>query len=156
MDSGNPRVKTFGKQSAKTLSERFGNVLQKLKSLTINRQDKSTSISAQLDSLIPASMISNLTQEMFVLAVSDNFDKRIEQKISHAEVVEYNKKVSTEAKDYEKLPMIADFIDEDGNDTMQADIEINYSQIKNEVKQIVVNELKRIGEGENLKYLIKK
>jgi hypothetical protein len=55
--------------------------------MTINRQDKSTSISTQLDSLIPASKISNLTQGMFVGSVSDNFDERIEQKIFHAEIV---------------------------------------------------------------------
>ena len=34
-------------KSAKTLSERFGKVLQKRQSMTINRQDKSTSISTQ-------------------------------------------------------------------------------------------------------------
>ena len=44
---------------------------------TLNRNDKSTSISTQLDSLIPASKISTLTQGMFVGSVSDNFDERI-------------------------------------------------------------------------------
>lgn len=39
--------------TAKTLSERFGKVLQQRQSMTINRQDKSTSISTQMDSLIP-------------------------------------------------------------------------------------------------------
>ena len=74
-------------ETAKTLSERFGKVLQQRQSMTINRNDKSTSISTQMDSLIPASKISNLTQGMFVGAVSDNFDERIEQKIFHAEVL---------------------------------------------------------------------
>lgn len=74
-------------ETAKNLSERFGKVLQKRQSMTINRNDKSTSISTQMDSLIPASKISNLTQGMFVGAVSDNFDERIEQKIFHAEIV---------------------------------------------------------------------
>ena len=74
-------------ETAKNLSERFGKVLQKRQSLTINRNDKSTSISTQLDSLIPASKISTLTQGMFVGAVADNFDERIEQKIFHAEIV---------------------------------------------------------------------
>ena len=50
--------------------------------------DKSTSISTRTDSLIPASKISNLTQGMFVGAVSDNFDERIDQKIFHAEIGE--------------------------------------------------------------------
>lgn len=51
-------------ETAKTLSERFGKVLQQRQSMTINRNDKSTSISTQMDSLIPASKISNLTQGM--------------------------------------------------------------------------------------------
>jgi hypothetical protein len=142
-------------KTAKSLSERFGKVLQKRQSLTINRQDKSTSISTQLDSLIPASKISNLTQGMFVGAVSDNFDERIEQKIFHAEIVVDTAQVSTETKAFKPLPLIADFTDDDGNDAMQADIEWNYNQIKADVKQIDADELKRISEDENLKHLIK-
>ena len=49
--------------------------------MTINRNDKSTSISTQMDSLIPASKISNLTQGMFIGDISDNFNERIDQKI---------------------------------------------------------------------------
>lgn len=41
-------------ETAKTLSERFGKVLQQRQSVSINRQDVSTSINTQLDSLIPA------------------------------------------------------------------------------------------------------
>ena len=143
-------------ESAKTLSERFGKVLQKRQSMTINRNDKSTSISTQLDSLIPASKIANLTQGMFVGAVSDNFDERIEQKIFHAEIVVDSAGVAREVKDYLPLPVIADFIDENGNDTMQEDIELNYSQVKLEVRQIVADELKRIAEDEGLRHLRKK
>ena len=49
-------------ETAKTLSERFGKILQKRQSITINREDKSTSINTQMESLIPASKISTLTQ----------------------------------------------------------------------------------------------
>jgi hypothetical protein len=147
-------------ESAKTLSERFGKVLQKRQSMTINRQDKSTSISisisTQLDSLIPASKISNLTQGMFVGSVSDNFDERIEQKIFHAEIVVDNAKVAAETKAYKKIPVIADFTDDDGNDTMQQVIEHNYNQIKADVKQIVADELARIENDPDLQHLIKK
>ena len=45
---------------------------------------------------LSASKISNLTQGMFVGAVSDNFDERIEQKIFHAEIVVDVAKVSAE------------------------------------------------------------
>ncbi len=91
-------------ETAKTLSERFGKVLQQRQSMTINRNDKSTSISTQMDSLIPASKISNLTQGMFVGAVSDNFDERIDQKIFHAEIVVDVAKVSAETKAYQLSP----------------------------------------------------
>jgi hypothetical protein len=110
--------------------------------MTVNRQDKSTSISTQLDSLIPASKISNLTQGMFVGSVSDNFDERIEQKIFHAEIVVDNAKVAAETKAYKKIPVIADFTDDAGNDVMQQVIEHNYNQIKADVKQIVADELR--------------
>ena len=49
-------------ETSKTLSERFGKVLQKRQSISINRQDVSTSINTQMDSLIPPSKISRLTQ----------------------------------------------------------------------------------------------
>ncbi|MDH6309051.1 hypothetical protein M2451_001491 [Dysgonomonas sp. PFB1-18] len=142
-------------ESAKTLSDRFGKVLQKRQSMTINRQDKSTSISTQLDSLIPASKISNLTQGMFVGAVSDNFDERIEQKIFHAEIVVDNVKVSAEMKNYRKIPILTNFINTEGVDLMEEEIQKNYSQIKADIGQIVKEELERISSDENLKHLIK-
>ena len=47
-------------------------------------------------------------------------------------------------------------IQRDGNDTMQAEIENNYNQIKADVKQIVASELKSISEDDNLKRRLKK
>lgn len=143
-------------ETAKTLSERFGKVLQKRQSMTINRNDKSTSISTQMDSLIPPSKISNLTQGMFVGAVSDNFDERIEQKIFHCEIVVDNAAVAAETKAYKKIPEIVNFTDADGNDTMQSEIDLNYKQIKQDVINIVKAELERIEGDENLRHLLKK
>lgn len=142
-------------ETAKTLSDRFGKVLQKRQSMTINRQDKSTSISTQMDSLIPASKISNLTQGMFVGAVSDNFDERIDQKIFHAEIVVDNEKVKRETARYEKIPEIIDFRDADGNDLMKEQIQLNYDRIKQDVKQIVIDEMERIKNDPELRYLVK-
>lgn len=142
-------------ETAKTLSERFGKVLQQRQSMTINRNDKSTSISTQMDSLIPASKISNLTQGMFVGAVSDNFDERIDQKIFHAEIVVDSAKVSAEMKAYQSIPQINSFIDENGNDMMQQDIARNYRQIKKDIQNLVCSEVKRIKNDENIRYLIK-
>ena len=142
-------------ETAKTLSERFGKVLQKRESMTINRNDKSTSISTQLDSLIPASKISNLTQGMFVGAVSDNFDERIEQKIFHAEIVVDVAKVSAETKAYEPIPIIADFTNEDGSDNLSETIEANYKCVKQEVLSLVNTEIERIKADPELCHLIK-
>lgn len=131
-------------ETAKTLSERFGKVLQKRQSMTINRQDKSTSINTQMDTLIPASKISNLTQGVFVGAVSDNFDERIEQKIFHAEIVVDNERVTKETAAYQPIPVITNFTDENGKNHLQEEIEYNYRRIKDEVAQIIVDELDRI------------
>lgn len=143
-------------ETAKTLSERFGKVLQKRQSISINRQDVSTSINTQMDSLIPPSKISGLTQGMFVGSVSDNFTERIEQKIFHAEIVVDTDKVKREESHYQPIPIINDFKDADGNDCMKQAILDNYNQIKEDVKQIVKDELERIAGDENLKHLIQK
>ena len=142
-------------ETAKTLSERFGKVLQQRQSMTINRNDKSTSISTQLDSLIPASKISNLTQGMFVGAVSDNFDERIEQKIFHAEIVVDIAKVSAEAKAYQPIPVIAEFLNEDGSDNLSETIEANYKCVKQDILSLVESEIERIKNDPGLKHLIK-
>jgi len=142
-------------ETAKTLSERFGKVLQQRQSMTINRNDKSTSISTQMDSLIPASKISNLTQGMFVGAVSDNFDERIDQKIFHAEIVVNVAKVSAETKDYEPIPIIADFKNETDSDNLQETIEANYKHVKQDVLSLVDSETVHIKTDPNLAHLIK-
>ena len=142
-------------ETAKTLSERFGKVLQQRQSMTINRNDKSTSISTQMDSLIPASKISNLTQGMFVGAVSDNFDERIDQKIFHAEIVVDSAKVSAEMKQYQSIPEINAFQNKDGSDNLKKTIEANYKRIKQEVLILVDSEIERIKNDKNLCHLIR-
>lgn len=142
-------------ETAKTLSERFGKVLQQRQSMTINRNGKSTSISTQMDSLIPASKISNLTQGMFVGTVSDNYDERIDQKIFHAEIVVDSAKVSAETKTYEPIPTIADFTNEDGSDNLKETIEANYCKVKEEILSLVDTEIMRIKNDPKLAHLIK-
>ena len=143
-------------ETAKTLSERFGKVLQQRQSMTINRNDKSTSISTQMDSLIPASKISNLTQGMFVGAVSDNFDERIDQKIFHAEIVVDSAKVSAEMKTYHPIPAIVELTNEEGKDILKETIEENYKRVKRDVLNLVGKETERIKSDPSLSYLIKK
>lgn len=131
-------------ETAKTLSERFGKVLQKRQSINMTKEDTSTNISTQLDSLIPASKISNLSQGTFVGSVSDNVGEKIDQKIFHAQIVVDNAKVAAETKRYKPIPIITDFTGSDGRDHMKEEIERNYYQIKADVKQIIASEMTRL------------
>ena len=141
-------------ETAKNLSERFGKILQQRQSISINRQDTSTSINTQMDSLIPASKIANLSQGTFVGSVADNFGEEIEQKIFHARIVVDTEKVAAETKAYKKIPVINEFKDSAGNDIMQQQIERNYSRIKADVVQIIEDEMARIKADPNLKHLL--
>ena len=141
-------------ETAKNLSERFGKILQQRQSISINRQDTSTSINTQMDSLIPASKIANLSQGTFVGSVADNFGEEIEQKIFHARIVVDTEKVAAETKAYKKIPVINEFRDSEGNDIMQQQIERNYSGIKADIVQIIEDEMTRIKADPNLKHLL--
>jgi hypothetical protein len=126
------------------------------KLFTNSRNDQSTSISTQLESLIPASKISNLTQGMFVGAVADNIDEKIEQKIFHCEIVVDNEAVAAETKAYKKIPVITNFVDGDGVDRMKEMIAENYDRIRAETRQIVEDEIKRIEEDPAICHLLSK
>ena len=92
---------------------------------------------------------------MFVGAVSDNFDERIDQKIFHAEIVVDVAKVSAETKAYQPIPIIADFTDQNGSDSLRETIEANYRQVKQEVLSLVDSETARIKADPTLSHLIK-
>ena len=92
---------------------------------------------------------------MFVGAVSDNFDERIDQKIFHAEIVVDVAKVSAETKAYQPIPIIADFTNENGSDSLRETIEVNCRQVKQEVLSLVDSETERIKNDPELKHLIK-
>ena len=98
--------------------------------------------------------ISTLTQGMFVGAVSDNFEERIEQKIFHAEIVVDNDAVVVETKAYQQIPQILSFVDEQGEDRMKQEIETNYKQIKMDIVQIIEMELERIKNDPDLQHLV--
>lgn len=141
--------------TARILSERFGKIVQERQSLNINREDKSTGINTQLDSVIPASKISNLSQGYFVGAVADNFDERVEQKMFHAQIVVDAAAVKAEEKRYKPIPILTDFTDSEGRDRMDEIIRENYYRIKQEAAQIIEDELRRIAADPQYKHLFK-
>ena len=92
---------------------------------------------------------------MFVGAISDNFDERIEQKIFHAEIVVDNDRVKRETSSYEPIPEIINFRDTYGNDIMKEQIQRNYDRIKQDIRDIVSSEMERIENDPKLAHLIK-
>lgn len=140
--------------TARILSERFGKNVQRRESLSISPEQQSTSYSTQLDSLIPAAKISNLSQGMFAGAVADNFGEEIEQKVFHAKIVVDTAAVAREEKSYVPIPQISFFEDENGEDCMERQIEENYDRIRVEVNQIIKDEMERIKTDPALRHLI--
>ena len=85
-----------------------------------------------------------IEQKIFHCEIADNFNERIEQKIFHCEIVVDAEKVKREEQAYKPIPVITDFTDADGNDRMKEMIQENYNRIRAEVRQIVADELQRI------------
>lgn len=142
--------------TARTLSERFGKIVQLRESHSVSNENVTTSTNTQLETLIPVSKISNLTQGMFVGSVADNFDERIEQKIFHAEIVIDNDKVKAETAAYVPIPEISSFIGEDGKDHMEEIVKENYYRVKADVAELVLREIARIEADPDLAKLLPK
>ena len=140
--------------TARALSERFGKIVQQRESLSVSAGQQSTSYSTQLESLIPASKISNLSQGMFVGSVTDNFDTPLSQKIFHAKIVVDNDAVKHETASYVPIPEIYSFVDDKGDDCMQEAIEENYQHIRSQVNNIIKDEMTRIKNDPALRHLI--
>ena len=142
--------------TARTLSDRFGKIVQQRESHSVSNDSVTTSTNTQLDTLIPASKISNLSQGMFVGAVADNIDQPIEQKIFHAEIVVDSAKVKAETAAYVPIPDISSFIGEDGIDHMDEIVRENYYRVKADVMEIVRREIARIEADPELSKLLPK
>ncbi|PRY27807.1 type IV secretory system conjugative DNA transfer VirD4/TraG family protein [Spirosoma oryzae] len=140
-------------ETAKTLSTRFGKNVQRSQSFNFTERETTTNISTRLDSLIPESVISNLSQGQFVGAVADNFGEVICQKVFNAQLVVDNEMVN-ELKKPEPIPMLPgmeSITQQQLNDTLQA----NYELVKRQIRWVIAYELNRIRTDESLKYLLR-
>lgn len=140
--------------TAKILSERFGKILQKRQSISINSRETSSSFSTQLDMLIPSSKITTLSQGMFVGAVSDNFQQKIPQKIFHCQILVDTQKQTREIDNYKNIPTLTSFTNYKGESLLDKAILDNYTKIKKDISALVKNELKRIENTPELAHLL--
>lgn len=121
-------------KTAKIMSEGFGKAYIEKQSVTHSENNSnSVNVSTQLEDIIPASVISSLSQGSFVGQVADNFDQKINEKFFHAELV-MNQNFIREMKNYKNIPILATV---DDSSTMKELVYQNYKQIKEDIKDII-------------------
>ncbi|MBN8720508.1 MAG: YWFCY domain-containing protein [Sediminibacterium magnilacihabitans] len=124
--------------TAKTISERFGKIVQQKDSISINRTDTSTSKSWQLEYALPASKIASLSSGEFVGMVADDPHEKIKLKMFHSEFVQDTGAINKQMKYFKPIPKVYDI--------SQQDVLDNYFQIKLDIKNMLENEVNRLVE----------
>ena len=119
--------------TAKTLADNFGKIVQDKKSLTINSGDTSFSKATQLDYAIPASKIAVLSSGEFVGMVADNPEQKIVLKMFHSAIQNDHEAMAKEEQAFKAIPMVNRVSDETVVET--------YSQIKDEIAELLRAEL---------------
>jgi hypothetical protein len=119
--------------TAKTLSDNFGKIVQDKNSMTINSSDTSTTKATQLDYAIPAAKIAGLSSGEFVGMVADNPDCKIRLKVFHSEIQNDHAEIAKEEAGYQPIPVITEVSAED--------VLENYKRVKAEVQNLMEEEL---------------
>lgn len=138
--------------TAKTLSSRFGKIVQRRQSMTFTERDTTTSLSTQLDALIPESKISTLSQGRFVGAVADNFGEVLRQKFFNAQVV-VPPEVRTQEAAFEPIPPLPGLTDL-SPEALADLLEANAVAVRDDVRRVVASELDRIRRTPELCHLL--
>ena len=127
--------------TAKSLSERFGKIMQDRESLSSNSTGTSVSRSKHLDSAVPTSKIASLSAGEFVGMVSDNPDEKIKLKMFHAEIINDTKKLNAEMAKFVPIPVVSQITPQEVSD--------NFFQIKYDIKQLIEREVAMLIELKN-------
>jgi hypothetical protein len=132
--------------TAKSVSEKIGRIMQDRESLSINRSDTSISRSKQLEAAVPPSRISALSSGEFVGMVADNPDCKIELKAFHCEIINDHAALKKEIDAYVLLPEVRKI--------NGAIVERNYLQIKQDIRDIIELEMERLLSDPALSHLV--
>jgi YWFCY protein/Type IV secretory system Conjugative DNA transfer len=132
--------------SAKQLSERFGKIMQRRQSLSINSNDTSVSHSRQLDSAIPQSKIATMSSGEFVGIVADEPDCPIELKAFHARIQNDHQALKKETDGYSEIEAVRKLL--------PGQVQQNYLQIKQDIKDIIDSEMRRLMDDPSLSWMI--
>ena len=106
---GNILSGQVNEESAEQLSKIFGKEFREQQSRSISDDSDSTSISYQLQEILPASAIGSLTQGTFIGRVADNFDTPIERKLFCGAIDVDIERGKRKKKEWQKVPIMTDF-----------------------------------------------
>lgn len=118
-------------ETAKFMQNRMGKILQERQSININRNTQSTTISTQLDYLVPEGKIATLPQGYMVGQVADNFGEQISQKNFNCLIHVDTNRVEKEERNFQPIPVFYRF------DDVAEVLERNRNRIYNEVQGIL-------------------
>ena len=160
-------------ETAKTLSGMFGKEYRERKSRSLGDDSDSTTISYQLEEILPSSKMEALTPGTFFGKTADLFEAPIERKLFCGAIDIDNNRNKAVKKEWQKVPIITDFFDgqtpeipefelerlkklhpkdADNMKKLQQEyiielrnVEImkNFNQIKEDIKDVVESEFKR-------------
>lgn len=139
-------------ETAKTMSSRFGKNKQVRHSLSFTERDTNLSISENLDSVIPESKISNLSQGHFVGAVADNFDETIKQKIFHAQLI-VDSSMTSDLAAVKPIP-VSPQLSEISDSQLSYMLETNFNNVKKDISLLIRAEIERLSNDPTLKHLV--
>lgn len=106
---GNILSGQVNEETAEQLSKIFGKEFREQQSKSISDDSDSTSISYQLQEILPASKIGSLTQGTFIGRVADNFDTPIERKLFCGAIDVDLERGKKKRKEWQKVPIMTDF-----------------------------------------------
>jgi hypothetical protein len=133
-------------ETAKQLSERFGRIMQKRSSMSINSSDISNSRSLHLDTALPPSTIASLSSGEFVGMVADDPDCPIALKAFHCKICNEHDFLDGEPKFNRTVPVV--------KKVDQHLVQQNYLRIKQDIRDLVDREIERILNDPSLVQLI--
>ncbi len=115
--------------TAKKLSENFGKIKVKKESISESKDSTSVSINTEMVDLIPASVISTLSQGTFVGKLADEKDQKLKQKFFYSNILIDHK----ERKTYEQgeIPAFVKF-----DEPISEVVKKNFERIKTEIVEL--------------------
>lgn len=130
-------------RTAESMQNRLGKNVQKKQSINIQSEDTTHGISTELNFMVPAAKIGMLTQGWMVGVLSDNEGQESAKKAFHARIDIDREDFKAEQKS-EMLPDFSIFAKDEAG--MDAKVEANYQQIKQDIANIVASEIARLNQ----------